>query len=61
MTNLSKKLGDMEYDGLVSGREPHVNVGGGVIEKLGTAATLFAVMIPYSIFMFAVIRRSRNA
>lgn len=40
MTNLSKKLGDMEYDGLVTGLEPHVNVGGGTLAKLGTAATL---------------------
>lgn len=40
MTNLSKKLGDMEYDGLVTGLEPRVNVGGGTIRKLGTKATL---------------------
>ena len=40
MSNLSKKLGDMTYDGLITGLEPHVNVGGGTIRKLGTAGTL---------------------
>ena len=40
MQELSKKLGEMTYDGLISGLNPHVNVGGGVIAKLGAKKTL---------------------
>ncbi len=36
---LSKKIGEMEYDGLISGLNPPVQVGGGTIVKLGEAAT----------------------
>lgn len=37
---LDNKLGTMEFDGLISGTIPQVQVGGGVIAKLGTKATL---------------------
>ena len=40
MTNLSKKLGDMNYDGLFTDVVPAVQVSGGTIRKLSTAATL---------------------
>ncbi len=40
MKELGTKIGDMTFDGLVTGLDPHVNVGGGTIRKLGTAATL---------------------
>lgn len=37
---LSKKIGDMEYDGLVTGLNPPVQVSGGTIRKLSAKATL---------------------
>jgi hypothetical protein len=40
MTNLSKKLGDMNYDGLFTDVVPTVQVSGGTIRKLSAAATL---------------------
>ena len=40
MTNLSKKLGDMNYDGLFTDVVPAVQVSGGTIRKLSAAATL---------------------
>lgn len=38
--NKSAKLGDMEYDGLITHVVPPVQIGGRTIRKLGTAATL---------------------
>ena len=38
MTELSKKIGDMEFDGLVTDLTPHIQVSGGVIAK-GAAMT----------------------
>ena len=67
---------DPEMRGTFFGMSSSVNTTGGVIcallsgvisyrfgvrGVLGTAATLFAVMIPYSLFMFAVIRRARKS
>lgn len=40
MTNLSKKLGDMNYDGLFTDVVPAVQVSGGTIRNLSAAATL---------------------
>lgn len=40
MTNLSKKLGDMNYDGLFTDVTPAAQVSGGTIRKLSAAATL---------------------
>ena len=40
MINLSKKLGDMNYDGLFTDVVPAVQVSGGTIRKLSAAATL---------------------
>lgn len=40
MTNLSKKLGDMNYDGLFTDVVPAVQVSGGTIRKLSAAAML---------------------
>ena len=37
---LSKKLGDMEYDGLIADTIPAAQVRGKTVRKLGTAATL---------------------
>jgi len=37
---LYQKLDSMEYDGLISGIVPAAIIGAGVIDKLGTAATL---------------------
>ena len=37
---LGSKLGEMEYDGLVVGVNPPVQVSGGTIRKLGAKATL---------------------
>lgn len=39
MIELSKKIGDMAYDGLVTGLTPAVQVGGGIIGKLAAEAT----------------------
>ncbi len=39
-TSLSKKLGEMEYDNLIIGPTPEVQVGGGIIRKLAAATTL---------------------
>ena len=39
MIELSKKIGDMEFDGLVTGLTPAVVVGGGTIAKLAAEAT----------------------
>lgn len=39
MKNLSKKLGEMEFDGFVTDIIPEVQVSGGVIEKLASEAT----------------------
>lgn len=39
-TNLYSKLGDVEYDGLVTDIQPPVIVRSGTIRKLGTAGTL---------------------
>ena len=40
MTELSKKIGDMEFDGLVTDLTPHIQVSGGVIAK-GAAMTTY--------------------
>lgn len=40
MTNLSRKLGEMEYDGLVSDVTPKVEVRGKTIRKLSAETTL---------------------
>ncbi len=40
MKNLYSKVGEMAYDGLVTGVNPAPVVQGGTIRKLGTAATL---------------------
>lgn len=40
MKNLSNKLGEMTFDGLIAGLVPEVQVGGGVIRKLSAKATL---------------------
>lgn len=40
MINLSEKLGDMEYDGLLTGIAPPAIVGGGTIRKLSAETTL---------------------
>ena len=40
MANLYSKVGDVAYDGLVTDLTPPVIVRGGVIRKLGTAATI---------------------
>ena len=40
MTDLSKKIGDMEFDGLVTDLTPHIQVSGGVIAK-GAAMTTY--------------------
>lgn len=40
MTELSKKIGDMEFDGLVTDLTPHIQVSGGVIAK-GAALTTY--------------------
>ena len=37
MKELRKKLGSMEYDGLITGLNPPVRVDGGTIAKLTTA------------------------
>ena len=37
---LRKKLGSMEYDGLITGLNPPVRLDGGVIAKLDTTAVL---------------------
>ena len=39
MKELSRKLGEMEHDGLVTGINPKVRIDGGTIAALGTAAT----------------------
>ena len=39
-TRLDSKIGEMTFDGLVTGLTPPVNVGGGIIRKLSAAATL---------------------
>ena len=40
MADLSKTVGTMEYDGLITDLTPAVQIGGGVIRKLSVAATL---------------------
>ena len=40
MKNLSEKLGDMTFDGLITDVSPEVVIGGATIRKLGTAATI---------------------
>lgn len=40
MKNLSEKLGEMTFDGLIAGLTPETQVGGGVIRKLTTKAKL---------------------
>jgi len=40
MIELSKKLGEMEYDGLLAGLTPPVQTGKVTLRKLGTAGTL---------------------
>ena len=40
MTNLSKKLGEMDFDGLLTDIKPAPEVRGGTIRKLSAAATL---------------------
>lgn len=39
MTELSKKIGDMEFDGLVTDLTPPVQVRGGTITKVAAATT----------------------
>lgn len=40
MSELSKSLGTMEYDGLIADISPKLVVGGGTLRKLGTAGTI---------------------
>ena len=40
MTNVSEKLGDMTFDGLITDVSPEVVIGGATIRKLGTAGKL---------------------
>lgn len=40
MMNLNQKIGEMEFDGLISGISPTPLVGGGVIRKLSAATTI---------------------
>lgn len=40
MATLSKKLGEMDFDGLISDVTPKVQVRGKTIRKLGTAGTI---------------------
>lgn len=40
MTELSKNLGSMEYDGLIADINPKLVVSGGTLRKLSTAATI---------------------
>lgn len=40
MTNLSNKIGDMGFDGLITDIKPAIEVRGGTIRKLSVAATL---------------------
>ena len=40
MSELSKSLGTMEYDGLIADINPKLVVSGGIIRKLGTAGTI---------------------
>ena len=40
MKELHRKLGEMEYDGLITGLNPPVRVTGGAITKLSAAAEL---------------------
>lgn len=40
MADLSKTIGNMEYDGLITDLTPAVQIGGGVIRKLDQAATI---------------------
>lgn len=40
MSELSKSLGTMEYDGLIADINPKLVVSGGTIRKLGTAGTI---------------------
>lgn len=40
MSELSKSLGSMEYDGLIADINPKLVVSGGTIRKLGTAGTI---------------------
>lgn len=40
MKNLSQKLGEMSFDGLIADLTPEIQVGGGVIRKLSDKATL---------------------
>ena len=39
MTELSKKIGDMEFDGLVTDLNPHIQVSGGVIVTCAAMTT----------------------
>ena len=40
MSELSKSLGTMEYDGLIADINPKLVVSGGTLRKLGTAGTI---------------------
>lgn len=40
MTELSKKIGEMEHDGLITNTIPQVQKAGGVLRKLGAATVL---------------------
>ena len=40
MTELNKRLGSMDYDGLIADINPKLVVSGGTIRKLGTAGTI---------------------
>ena len=40
MSELSKSLGSMEYDGLIADINPKLGVSGGTIRTLGTAGTI---------------------
>lgn len=37
---MSKTIGNMEYDGLITDLTPAVQIGGGLIRKLDKAATI---------------------
>ena len=40
MSELSKSLGTMEYDGLIADINPKLVVSGGTLRKLGAAGTI---------------------
>ena len=46
MSELSKSLGTMEYDGLIADINPKLVVSGGTLRKLGAAGTIATTNAP---------------